>query len=148
MRGEVIRSPRAGASDAVREYRPTPGRRRGGPGRKLTGNKPNRRSRRPRHAQTNLFFKNIGLSYSTSAGPTWGGVVGGLKTRKEVRSLSFGPAPQDSRLTPGAVPPATRAGQNLSPSCFCRATIHFTDYLSETLAKTSGRKYPWPMMFL
>ena len=109
-----------------------PGPRLGGPGEGRSWIKmsaANRRSMMPGPKQTNLFFRNIGLSYSTSAGLTWGRVFGGLEIRKEVRSLNFGPAPRDCRITPGSVPPDTRARQNLSSLGFCQITMHFTDHL-------------------
>jgi hypothetical protein len=60
--------------------------------------------------QTNLFFKNIELSYLYQQGRLGAGPLAGFKIRQEVRRPRFGPAPQDCRLTSGAVAPETPAG--------------------------------------
>jgi hypothetical protein len=84
----------------------------------------------PKLKQTNLFFKNIGLSYSLAKGFLGGMSLASLTWVQRVRITDFGPAPNDCRIISGEIPPETRAGQKSSTFGVSTATIKFTDHLS------------------
>jgi hypothetical protein len=84
----------------------------------------------PGPEQTHLFFKNIGLSYSPSAGLTWGRVVGEHKIRQR------GAQPQ---LWTGAAGLLRLDGL---PSPLKDHMAHLTEPITVLLEKKRGKEKP------